>query len=157
MIGPVGAMVIGSLAGAVSTVGFRFIKPTIEKIRVHDTCGVHNLHGLPGVFAGIFGIIVAAFPAYSLYQEGLSKTCLGGLNRSAMMQVGYQSAALGLTILVAVIGGCATGFLLGLPIFKDDVHSSCHNDLTHWEVPSDFHDSSTTELVPNSGEDNADA
>lgn len=27
--------------------------------KIHDTCGVHNLHGMPGVFAGIVAALVA--------------------------------------------------------------------------------------------------
>ena len=32
----------------------------LKKINLHDTCGVHNLHGLPAIFAGIVASIAAA-------------------------------------------------------------------------------------------------
>ena len=32
----------------------------MEKFYLLDTCGVHNLHGLPGVFSGIASAIAAA-------------------------------------------------------------------------------------------------
>lgn len=36
------------------------LQPFLSKyLRLQDTCGVHNLHGLPGVFAGIGSIFAA--------------------------------------------------------------------------------------------------
>ena len=29
-----------------------------EKLRLHDTCGVNNLHGIPGVMAGLLSVFV---------------------------------------------------------------------------------------------------
>jgi len=53
------AVLIGVAAGAVSTIGYTIIAPKVEKlIRGTDTCGVHNLHGMPGVLGGIFGIFI---------------------------------------------------------------------------------------------------
>jgi ammonium transporter Rh len=143
MIRPFGAMIIGSIAGILSTVGFAKIKPVLQKFRAHDTCGVNNLHGMPGILAGIFGIILAAFPAASLHTYNLSDTCWHGHERSALMQVGYQAAALGLTILIAVVGGIITGIILRLPLLNDELPSSYHNDNTHWKTPDDFHQGAT--------------
>lgn len=54
------AIIIGIAAGTVSTVGYAYIAPKVEKlIRGTDTCGVHNLHGLPGLLGGIVGVFVA--------------------------------------------------------------------------------------------------
>ncbi len=54
------AVLIGVAAGAVSTIGYTIIAPKVEKL-IHgtDTCGVHNLHGMPGVLGGIFGIFIS--------------------------------------------------------------------------------------------------
>lgn len=41
------------------------------KLRIHDTCGVHNLHGMPGIAAGIIGTIVAAIANYETYETRL--------------------------------------------------------------------------------------
>ena len=40
-------------------------QPLLEKLRIQDTCGVHNLHGMPGVFAGVGSFIAAALASYS--------------------------------------------------------------------------------------------
>jgi len=132
-------MVVGTIAGVLSTVGFRFIKPVIQKFRAHDTCGVNNLHGMPGLLAGIFGIILAFFPAYSLYTDNILPICWSSQNRSYLAQVGYQALALVATIVIAVIGGLITGFILNLPVLSDDARSSYHNDHQHWETPDDFY------------------
>ncbi len=148
VIRPFGAVIVGSIAGAVSTAGFRFIRPVLQKFRIHDTCGVSNLHGLPGLLAGIFGIILAIFPTYSLYRENLHGTCWHGYHRTYLGQIGYQAAALGATIGIAVIGGVITGVILRLPLFNDQRPSAYYNDRVHWDVPDDFYQDVTTVLVP---------
>jgi ammonium transporter Rh len=55
------AMAIGGFAGIVSAWGYIKLSPwLLEKIGLHDTCGVHNLHGMPGVIGGIFGCVFAS-------------------------------------------------------------------------------------------------
>ena len=40
---------------------YLFLKPFLNRrMKIHDTCGVNNLHGLPGIFGGIVGAIVVA-------------------------------------------------------------------------------------------------
>lgn len=56
------AMAIGGLAGIISAFGFLKLSGYLQdKIKLHDTCGVHNLHGLPGVLGGIIGAISASY------------------------------------------------------------------------------------------------
>ena len=157
IIGPGGAMIVGTIAGALSTVGFRFIKPILQKFRAHDTCGVNNLHGMPGILAGIFGIILAAFPAYSLYTDNLVGTCWHAQERSHLLQIGYQAATLGTTILVAVVGGIITGVILRLPLLNDERPSAYHNDATHWETPDDFYAGNSTVVAHSKVEHHVDA
>jgi len=55
------AIAIGGLAGILSACGFLYLSGFLSrKINLHDTCGVHNLHGLPGVLGGIIGAISAS-------------------------------------------------------------------------------------------------
>ena len=70
------AMAIGSLAGIVSAIGFLKLSGFLrEKINLHDTCGVHNLHGLPGVIGGVIGAISASLADSEFDNtEALSKT-----------------------------------------------------------------------------------
>lgn len=43
-----------------------------KKLGIHDTCGVHNLHGMPGVMAGIVGAVTAAFATQEIYGARLT-------------------------------------------------------------------------------------
>ena len=36
-------------------------------LKIHDTCGVHNLHGMPAVIGTIISIIMAAKADTALY------------------------------------------------------------------------------------------
>merc|ERR1719498_1757390 len=53
-MGPGMAMIIGTVAGAISTVGF--CSPLIKSDT--DTSGINNLHGMPGVFGGVMSAIL---------------------------------------------------------------------------------------------------
>ena len=57
------AILIGLVAGTLSTVGYAIIAPKVEKlIKGTDTCGVHNLHGMPGILGGLSGMFFANSP-----------------------------------------------------------------------------------------------
>ncbi|MHB8129559.1 MAG: ammonium transporter [Mobilitalea sp.] len=53
------AFLIGILAGGICVIGYVFIQPRLQKtFKLVDTCGVHNLHGMPGLLGGIIAIFV---------------------------------------------------------------------------------------------------
>lgn len=67
VVGPWASLLIGFIAGAVSVIGFCRLKEWFwTKFELHDTCGVHFLHGLPGVIGGITGGISAAVASETL-------------------------------------------------------------------------------------------
>ena len=47
-------MLIGTFGGVVSSYCYNKLNTGI-----HDTCGVHNLHGIPGVLGGLLAVIGA--------------------------------------------------------------------------------------------------
>lgn len=88
-------MIVGFLAGVVSVLGFKFLsvsfqellsrltsrqrrfslccsfQPVLEsKLKIQDTCGVHNLHGMPGVLGAIVGAVTAALATTDVYGKG---------------------------------------------------------------------------------------
>ncbi|CAH3195186.1 unnamed protein product [Porites evermanni] len=131
-ISPWGALLIGCCAGALSTVGYAYVTPFLTKYtKTHDTCGVNNLHGMPGILGAIAGAIAAANANADKYgydgmyniwpgmapeknsTEHLKLMNLGvtvsGDGRSAKAQAGYQIAGLAVALGIAVIGGIVTG------------------------------------------------
>ncbi|XP_042688679.1 ammonium transporter Rh type A isoform X1 [Centrocercus urophasianus] len=123
-IHPFVALCIGSIAGIISVLGFHFLTPVLaSKLKIQDTCGVHNLHGLPGILGGIAGIIVTA----------VQRETKGGVQLTA----GKQAAALGSTIGIALLGGALTGAILKLPIWGQVSDQNCFDDSAYWEVPEE--------------------
>jgi ammonium transporter Rh len=60
IVKPYYAMICGWVTGAVSALGYIYIGPFLkEKINLHDTCGIHNLHAMPGFIGGIIAVIAA--------------------------------------------------------------------------------------------------
>jgi len=68
MLTPFGSIVIGSLAGVISTLGYQFVSPYLqERWKIADTCGVNNLHGMPSVLGGLISVIMAGIATYDMY------------------------------------------------------------------------------------------
>ncbi|NXE63298.1 RHAG protein, partial [Calcarius ornatus] len=123
-IHPFSAMFIGVIAGIVSVLGFQFLTPVMaSKLRIQDTCGVHNLHGLPGILGGIAGIVVTAIK---------TETRNGHVLTPAM-----QAAALGSTLAIAIVGGALTGAILKIPFLGQVSDQNCFDDSAYWEVPEE--------------------
>jgi len=129
IVEPFGALIIGGCAGIISTWGFEFASPWIAKhLKIHDTCGVHNLHGMPGVIGSALSCILAVVATTQNYGDGLYKV-YPALNPNmtdehtgeimpnpdvitAQQQAMNQLAATVCTFVIAVVGGGFTGFIL---------------------------------------------
>ena len=58
VVAPAVAFGIGALAGALCVVGYVFVQPALlAKFKIVDTCGVHNLHGMPGLLGGLIAVL----------------------------------------------------------------------------------------------------
>ncbi|MDQ7824903.1 MAG: ammonium transporter [Candidatus Eremiobacteraeota bacterium] len=81
---PTYAFEIGIFAGIISTFGFAVIQPRLAA-RTHkiDTCGVLNLHGLPGIFGGLAAIVLVKGIQSESQLNGILATifisCIAGL------------------------------------------------------------------------------
>ncbi len=84
------AMLIGIAAGALSTIGYSIIAPKLEQlIKGTDTCGINNLHGMPGILGGLTAIFISG-------------------------NLGIQLGGIIVTMLVAFVGGKITGIIISL-------------------------------------------
>ena len=102
------AFVVGILAGTLSTFGFAILQSKIESIlKGIDTCGVMNLHGMPGILGGIAAVFIV---------DGINK--------------GSQMTGIGITILVAAV----TGFIAGKIISIFGRRVDPYNDSEEFEL-----------------------
>jgi len=112
LVGPFGALCVGGIAGLLSTWGF-VKSPFFGSV---DTCGISNLHGMPGLLGGVFSIMVPFFyPA-------------------AGVVAAKQAIGLAGTLLVACLTGAVTGGVLkavGSPekAFSDASFWDCADDI----------------------------
>jgi ammonium transporter Rh len=101
---PVESVLIGLGAGIISTYGYYFIQPKMESWGIHDSCGVHNLHGMPAVLGGIASCIIAAYK-----QNTDSDSDIYTLERGNWYR---QFLGILVCILFAVTTGALTGFII---------------------------------------------
>ena len=84
-----GAFGVGLLAGSLCVVGYALVQPRLQaRFAIVDTCGVHNLHGLPGLLGGFLAILVV---------PGRAKAQLAGIV---------------VTVLLAGVAGLLAGYLI---------------------------------------------
>jgi len=93
------AMLIGIAAGALSVVGYCIISPKVQKlIKGTDTCGINNLHGMPGILGGVVAIFITG-------------------------KAGTQLFGIVITVCVAFICGKITGTVISLLGKKEILYS----------------------------------
>lgn len=89
VVAPAGAFGIGLLAGTVSVLGYVFLQPVLEsKFKLVDTCGVHNLHGMPGLLGGLSAFLVV---------PGIAIAQFNGIM---------------ITLFIAIVGGLIAGVIV---------------------------------------------
>jgi len=154
LIGPHGALLIGIISGTVSVLGYRYLSPIIaSKLRIHDTCGVHNLHGMPALISAIFSAIYASLATKEQYKDSITEifpamnwknssfvmkhnaTIIGGFGRTAYQQGGFQLIGISLTVVIAIAAGILTGLFLKSSAFRKLEKGEHHEDEVYWEVP----------------------
>ena len=59
LLNPGHALLTGAVAGIISTYGFSFLTPYLKTKGLTDTCGIANLHLIPGIIGGITGALAA--------------------------------------------------------------------------------------------------
>uniref|UniRef100_A0A2P2I2S7 Rh-like protein n=2 Tax=Hirondellea gigas TaxID=1518452 RepID=A0A2P2I2S7_9CRUS len=157
MAQPFGALLVGIIAGVVSVFGYYYLTPFLaSRLRVHDTCGVHNLHGMPALIAGVVGAVYASMATEEVYGPSLylifplrapengtaeltqmRKELPGlepGLNRTGVTQAGYQLLALLVTMVVSITGGLLTGAILKMEMLNKLETDDLYEDACYWKL-----------------------
>ncbi|EFN78373.1 Ammonium transporter Rh type B [Harpegnathos saltator] len=156
MCGGIGALAVGALSGIISVLGYKYLTPIIQKhLRIHDTCGVHNLHGMPGVLAGVFGALMAVIATeavydYSLYDIFPARAPSSGqkfaelrdnmydvspgYDRTAYQQAGFQLLALVVTLGISIVSGLITGHLMHVSVCGSILEEEKFDDKAVWDL-----------------------
>lgn len=129
---PWAAIFIGFCAGGLSAIGFRLIGPFLSRrINLQDTCGVHSLHGIPGILGAVTSAIAIALSGHQGFPADYFPVVASGGTLSG--QVATQFYALLVTLGIAVAGGLAGGWICSLRVFQPP--TLLHQDDDHfWEV-----------------------
>jgi ammonium transporter Rh len=96
------ALIVGALAGVLCVFGYAVVQSKIKNLcRIVDTCGVHNLHGMPGLFGGLVAAVV-----------------IPGIAKAQLLGIGF-------TLVLALGGGLVAGYILRATgtkevIYEDD-------------------------------------
>ncbi|KAF1324626.1 Ammonium transporter, partial [Globisporangium splendens] len=116
-LNPASAITVGLVAGVVSVTGYRFFTPALERrIRLSDSAGILNLHGMPGVLGGLAGAFATMALSDDNYGNVLTDIYEAREHRSAREQGGYQLLAIVVTLGMALVSGTAVGMLLRSPL-----------------------------------------
>ena len=128
------ALLIGFLAGLISTYGFQHLNAFFfNKLKLHDTCGIHYLHGMTGVTGGIISIILIAMADQEELGDSYKVLYTAWETRTPGQQAVQQLAALGLVLGMSIGTGLLCGALLRL---FDGVKLPFEDD-ENWETEED--------------------
>lgn len=136
---PWGAVIVGIVGALGSVLGYKYSVPKLRRVlKIHDTRGIQATHGIPGILSGVASILVALLADEARYESSLytlyparaplkNSTQLlelqkfspvpAGEGRKATFQALYQLACLGITIVLAIVGGLITGLIIRLKFF----------------------------------------
>ena len=132
---PYGALIVGSVAGALSVIGFNVIQPWLaDKLKLYDTCGINNLHGMPGIAGGITSIIVVGTMTDANTGYYVDKIFPG---RTAHHQALMQLIALCSTLVISMVGGLIVGLVIKAKCFNPP--KEIFQDSEFWVMNNEDH------------------
>ncbi|GAM18180.1 hypothetical protein SAMD00019534_013550 [Acytostelium subglobosum LB1] len=137
-IGPASAISMGFIVGTISVLGYVYLTPFLAKrFNLQDTCGINNLHGMPGFIGSIAAVIAAAHAINdrSLYSDVEFNILFPAGDEQAKRNAAMTFIVVG----VGIVGGLITGAILKLVrkiggLRKEEYFS----DHAFWHVASDY-------------------
>jgi ammonium transporter Rh len=143
---PAWVMLAGAIAGAISAAGYIWLNNLCKtKLRLHDTCGVHYLHAIPGVLGSItccFAILHGESVFDEKEQQAHFPWHFGENGRSYGYQAFMNFIGILVTFGIAIASGALFGFLVGkMPMpeeqfddTKNFVHVEFGDDTSKYNV-----------------------
>lgn len=128
MMNPVGALIMGLIAGFLSVFGFWKVGPWLATKGLIDVCGIHNLHAVPGFLGGLASAVIFAISQAS----PLTIQTNPGSSFSYLTQGGMQVAGTLVSFAIASL----TGYLVGLLLvcFKNVPAWDFFEDKAFWDI-----------------------
>lgn len=132
IVSPFNSMISGFVVGSISAYGFAYISAFVKKhLKLHDSCGVINLHGIPGVIGALISAIFAARAETNFDSNMPGEFPLQSV-RSPYVNAGYQLAGLCVTLGIAITCGLFTGFITSREWFQPIPVDAMFDDKHHW-------------------------
>ncbi|XP_052651742.1 ammonium transporter Rh type A-like [Harpia harpyja] len=124
---PVAALALGNLSAVACVLGFKFLTPLLaRKVALQDQCGIHNLHGLPGILGGAasaVAILVASEDTSGWWGD-----------RGAGGQALCQAVGLAVAVGGSLLAGLLTGAALRLPCLAQPPERLCFDDSLYFKI-----------------------
>lgn len=138
-------MIVGAFGGIVSSLGFSYLHHYLkEKFGLHDTAGVHNLHGIPGLLGGLISAVAVAVynsdplnnPEQESYLRFYSSPFKG---RTFIEQGAIQVAGTGVSLGMGILFGVLAGYLMSC-FYSTYSSSEFYNDHLNFEQVGMLHE-----------------
>jgi len=134
LIGPGGALVVGSVAGIITTISHVHLQPLLfRKIGLEDTLGTLSVYGIPGIIGALNGIISAGIASNESDVYGVPLSTYFPDQNSH--QAGWNLLVLIITLGISILSGAILGLLLGK--FTSPL-KFYYTDEVAWDTPADF-------------------
>ncbi|XP_048060524.1 rh blood group, D antigen [Megalobrama amblycephala] len=116
------AMTIGFFASLLSALGFRYMKDhMLFAFECHDTCGIINVHAIPGILGWFANLILRLASSESTI---------------AVRFAVHHICVLLITVCMSLVMGTATGLFLKWSFWRPQQDRKCFDDQAFWEFPN---------------------
>lgn len=130
---PAGALAIGLIAGTISTFGYAKLSERLTRWHIYDTCGINNLHGMPGLLGGLSSAIFIS--AYNMTPLSIGDAKVDFSSANFAYQGGIQVAGTFISMGIGIVTGLIAGGVL-YSVYKVE-NSDFFDDEHFWEMESE--------------------